>query len=127
MQWLFLVGMLVKNWAVIDDGIVHSRLHGAEEVVVHVGYVDGLMNDKDDGLARGRRILGECGSDDLEFAASGGWIISRDVHNLARTGDRHGFGSNAGSVIVRIQFECCLVCRGGGNRNLVRPLLVSAL
>ena len=41
----------------------------------------------------GRAIVCKCGSDDLEFAACGGRIISTDINNFSRAGDDHCFGS----------------------------------
>ena len=53
--------------------------------MVHIGYMDGLVDDEDDGFSGCGSVVCDCGSDNLEFATGSGRIISRDVHNLTRS------------------------------------------
>jgi hypothetical protein len=90
--------------------IVHSELHGADQIVLQRWDVDGLMKNQDHHLARGGVIICQRGADYLLVGDSTKrWVISCDIYLSAKVLEYVRVPSNKACVGVVVDFSAGIV------------------
>ena len=73
-------GLHQELWYVVDGNVINSALHGAKQVVVKVGYMYGLVDNKMVYLSIKWMGILKYHQYCLEFSRSKLWFIATDCH-----------------------------------------------